>query len=62
MELMLTGPETELLTELLEADVDRLIREIAKTDSRTAKKELRAREALLEGILDRIKGRVRAAS
>ncbi len=62
MDLMLTEPEAELLRELLDADVDRLIMEIANTDGRAAKKDLREREALLEGILDRIKRRVRAAS
>ncbi len=62
MELTLTVPEAELLRELLNADVSRLIHEIAKADSRAARKDLRAREALLEGILERLGGKVRAAS
>ncbi len=63
MELHLYDHELELLRDVLSNDLARLIHEIARTDSRSARKELKRGEAVLEGILDKLGGsRVRIAS
>ncbi|HEY3488909.1 MAG TPA: hypothetical protein VGK27_02160 [Candidatus Deferrimicrobiaceae bacterium] len=62
MELHLYDHEVELLRDILTDDLARLIHEIGRTDSRTARKELKRGEAVLEGILDRLGGQIRKAS
>jgi len=55
MDLDLTPRETELMTRLLEYRLGGLRREINHTDSRAFKAGLKADEALIEGILARLK-------
>jgi hypothetical protein len=62
MELHLYDHEVELLRDLLSNDLARLVHEIDRTDSRSARKELKRGQAVLEGILDRLGGQVRKAS
>ncbi len=62
MELRLTKPEVELLHGILEADLKELLREIARTDTRSMREGLLRREELLKGILDRLMGAVGEAS
>lgn len=62
MELRLTEPETELLKEILHADLSDLLMEIARTDIRAMREGLKKRETLLRGILDRIEAPVAKAS
>jgi hypothetical protein len=62
MELRLTEPETELLAEILHADLSHLLMEIARTDNRAMREGLKNREALLRGILDRLEVPVVQAS
>jgi hypothetical protein len=62
MELLLTDPEMELLKGLLEADYSRLILEIARTDHREARDEMKKREILLSGILAKLGSTLRRAS
>ena len=62
MELHLYDHEIELLRDILTDDLARLVHEIARTDSRTARKELKRGEAILAGILDKLGDRVRKAS
>lgn len=62
MELHLYDHEVELLRDLLSNDLVRLIHEIVRTDSRSARKELKRGQAVLEGILDRLGGQARKAS
>ncbi len=62
MELWLTTPESEALVESLEADLSRLLMEIANTDDRKMKEGLRKREAAIRSILDRIKVGLRGAA
>jgi len=54
MELMLTEPEVRLLAEILETDRKDLLMAIARTDNRAMREGLKEREALLQGILDRL--------
>lgn len=62
MELHLYDHEVELLRDLLSNDLARLVHEIDRTDSRSARKELKRGQAVLEGILDRLGGQARKAS
>jgi hypothetical protein len=62
MELRLTEHETELLTEILHADLSDLLMEIARTDNRAMREGLKNREMLLRGILDRLEVPVVQAS
>jgi len=62
MELMLTGPEVRMLAEILETDLKGLLMEIARTDNRAMREGLKKREALLQGILDRLGGVLQEAS
>ena len=61
MELHLYDHEVELLRDILSDDLARLIHEIARTDNRTARKELKRGQAVLEGILDRFGDQIRKA-
>ena len=47
--------EMRILRELLERDLKNLVGEIAHTDHRELREELRARETTLEHILDRVR-------
>ncbi len=62
MELFLTEPEAEFLTEILSADLSDLLMEIARTDSRSMREGLKKRETLLREILERLEGAVVQAS
>lgn len=62
MELRLTNMEHQLLRELLEADYSRIILEIAKTDTRKMREELKIREALLRGVMEKLGMTVRGAA
>lgn len=55
MDLYLDTKETELLMGLLERSLEGLHREIHHTDSRSFKADLRAEEALAQGILAKLK-------
>ncbi len=62
MELTLTNMELQVLKELLDADYSRIILEIAKTDTRKMREELKIREELLEGIIEKLGVKVRGAA
>ena len=62
MELRLTEPETELLTEILHADLSELLMEIARTDNSAMREGLKNRETRLRGILGRLEVPVVQAS
>lgn len=53
----LTEPEVTLLQQLLQGDKARLGVEIAHTDRRALKEELKLREELLDGVISRVAGR-----
>ena len=53
--LVLTTPESQLIRELLEGDSCRLLLEIAHTDHRDMKEGLKAREELMQGILQKLR-------
>ena len=55
MDLYLNAKEMELLTGLLERRLDDLRREIHHTDSRAFREALKADEALLGGLLEKVK-------
>lgn len=55
MDLYLDAKESELLTRRLEHSLDELRREIHHTDSRPFKEGLKSDEALLQGILAKLK-------
>jgi hypothetical protein len=52
--LILTTTEMQLLQELLDAAASRLLLEIAHTDHRGMKEGLKAREGLLQGVLQKL--------
>jgi hypothetical protein len=54
MELTLTTNEVVLLKELLEADLSKLLMEIANTDIRSMRKGLKEREEMLQAIVNKI--------
>jgi hypothetical protein len=54
MELTLTTNEVALLKELLEADLSKLLMEIANTDIRSMRKGLKEREAMLRAIVEKL--------
>jgi len=51
-----------VLRELLDADYSRIILEIAKTDTRKMREELKIREELLKGIIGKLGTTVRGAA
>ncbi len=55
MDLYLDERETQLLMGLLERDLEELRREIHHTDTRSFKADLKADEALMEGMLWKLK-------
>ncbi len=62
MELTLTSTELEVLKDLLEGDYSRIIREIARTDARKMREELKVREALIRGVMEKLGMTVRPAA
>lgn len=62
MDLRLTNMELQVLKELLEADYSRIILEIAKTDTRKMREELKIREELLKGVMEKLGMSVRGAA
>ncbi len=52
--ISLTDPEVSLLRELLQGDMCRLLLEIAHTDHRQMKDGLKAREELLQGVVQKL--------
>jgi hypothetical protein len=54
MELMLTDKEILLLREILEADLSKLLMEIANTDIRSMRKGLKEREGALRSIVGKL--------
>lgn len=50
MELALTQNETELLRAMVEKDIHELLMEIAKTDTREFRDELKAKEETLTAV------------
>ena len=54
MELTLTNNEAQLLKEILEADLSKLLMEIANTDIRSMRKGLKEREEALRAIVGKI--------
>jgi len=61
MELVLTGPERTILRETLEKAIDVLLMEIARTDKRKMREQLKDREEVMRGILARLSAGERAA-
>ncbi len=59
MELTLTNMELQVLRDLLDADYSRIILEIAKTDTRKMREELKVREELLRGVMEKLGMEVR---
>ncbi len=59
MELTLTNMELQVLRDLLDADYSRIILEIAKTDTRKMREELKIREELLRSVMTKIGMEVR---
>jgi len=62
MELTLTNMELQVLKELLDSDYSRIIGEIAKTDTRKMRDELKVREALIKGVMEKLGTSVRSAA
>ena len=54
VELMLTDKEILLLKEILEADLSKLLMEIANTDVRSMRKGLKEREEALRSIVEKL--------
>lgn len=54
MELTLTNNEAQLLKEILEADLSKLLMEIANTDIRSMRKGLKEREETLRTIVGKL--------
>lgn len=54
MELALTDNEALLLKEILEADLSKLLMEIANTDVRSMRRGLKDREEALRSIVEKI--------
>lgn len=54
VELTLTDKEILLLKEILEADLSKLLMEIANTDVRSMRKGLKEREASLRSIVEKL--------
>ena len=61
MELILTGAERTILRETMEKAIDDLLMEIAHTDKRKMRDQLKEREEVMRGILARLSAGERAA-
>ena len=55
--ISLSGAEVQLLQELLQGDLCRLILEIAHTDHRSMREALKSREDLLKTIIQQLEAR-----
>ncbi len=62
MEITLSGDEREFLAQLLQERHRDLLHELFRTDDREFKKLLRAREQLLESLLNKLGVNIRAAA
>ena len=62
MELTLTVPEKFVLRETVEAAIKELLGEIARTDHRKMREELKEREVLLTGVLAKLPAEKRSAA
>ena len=62
MELTLTVPEKFVLRETVEAAIKELLGEIARTDHRKMRDELKEREELMNGILAKLAAEERSAA
>lgn len=56
MDLSLSDAEVQLLQQLLQGDLSRLLLEIAHTDHRSMREGLQAREALLREVVKKLGG------
>jgi hypothetical protein len=61
MELTLTGAESTVLRETMEKALDSLLMEIAHTDNRKFRDQLKERGRIVEGILAKLPARESAA-
>lgn len=61
MELTLTGDESTVLRETMEKALDNLLLEIAHTDHRKFRDQLKERERIVEGILAKLSAEESAA-
>lgn len=62
MEITLSGDEREFLAQVLQERHRDLLHELFRTDDREFKKLLRAREQLLESLLNKLGVNIRAAA
>ncbi|HEX7284880.1 MAG TPA: hypothetical protein VF532_01790 [Candidatus Angelobacter sp.] len=56
MDLQLTSTEEELIKEILEESYRELLMEIARTDHREFRHDLREREQVLKALLNKLSG------
>lgn len=56
-DISLSDPEVKLLRELLQGDLCRLLLEIAHTDHRSMKEGLKAREDLLQDVIQKLEAK-----
>ena len=61
MELTLTGPESAVLRETMEKSLDNLLMEIAHTDNRKFRDQLKERTRVVEAILAKLSAEKSAA-
>jgi hypothetical protein len=61
MDLTLTALETRVLRETMEKALDTLLLEIARTDNRKFRDQLKEREGIVESILGKLAAGERAA-
>lgn len=54
MDIKLSDSEVDLLREILQKDIHELVMEIAKTDHREFREQLKKKEAMLEGLFARL--------
>jgi hypothetical protein len=57
MDISLSDLEVRLLRELLQGDLCRLLLEIAHTDHRSMKEGLKAREGMLQGLIQKLESK-----
>lgn len=62
MDLNLTNLELQVLRELLDADFSKLLLEIARTDHRKMREDLKVKEELLKSIMEKLGMSVRGAA
>lgn len=54
MEVTFSAAEVDVLREMIEKDIHGLVMEIANTDHREFRDQLKVKEALLEGVLAKL--------